>query len=526
MARWFRRFWRLLMAVPLAIGVAVFLTEMCPGLLRGPLAFLTELLAAIPSVIYGLWAVFVLVPLLREHVNPWLDQDCLAGRASLPTTIPPAWAFSLPAVILAIMILPIISSLTREVMTAVPHSQREAVLALGATRWEMIRMGVLRNARIGIVGAVILGLGRALGETMAVTMVIGNSLEIQRSLLSNGNTMASVIANEFAEAVGDLHLSALMEIGLALFIVTIIVNAFAQLLVWAVTRGAPSRRIEAQRTESRCSVSYAGEEKLNTEHKMRARFRTVDRWRGYRLWRSCPPCWWSRRWSPSSSISSTRAPVRSIWTSSPRFPSRSARPAAAWPMPLSGSAILLGLASLIGVPIGIGGGIFLAEFGRGTKLANAVRFTADVLNGVPSIVMGIAIYALIVVPQGHFSAFSGGVALGIMMIPTVCRTTEEMLLMVPHAVREAALALGVPNWRSVLSITVKTASPGIITGCMLAFARVAGETAPLIFTALRQRVLEHRAQPAHRRSAACRFTSTPSRPTTTGTGWRGRARWC
>ena len=148
-----------------------------------------------------------------------------------------------------------------------------------------------------------------------------------------------------------------------------------------------------------------------------------------------------------------------------------------------GSAILLCVGSLIGVPMGIAGGIFLAEFGRGTKLANAVRFTADVLNGVPSIVMGIAVYSLVVVPQGHFSAFSGGVALGIMMIPTVCRTTEEMLLMVPNAVREAALALGVPNWRSVLSITVKTASPGIITGCMLAFARVAGETAPLIFTA-------------------------------------------
>lgn len=156
-----------------------------------------------------------------------------------------------------------------------------------------------------------------------------------------------------------------------------------------------------------------------------------------------------------------------------------------------GSGILLALASAIGVPLGIGGGIYLAEFGQGTKLANSIRFTADVLNGVPSIVMGVAAYALIVSPHvswlpflGHFSAFSGGVALGIMMIPTICRTTEEMLLMVPHAIREAALGLGVPNWRSVLSITVKTASPGIITGCMLAFARVAGETAPLIFTAL------------------------------------------
>ncbi|HUY81231.1 MAG TPA: phosphate ABC transporter permease PstA [Acidobacteriaceae bacterium] len=148
-----------------------------------------------------------------------------------------------------------------------------------------------------------------------------------------------------------------------------------------------------------------------------------------------------------------------------------------------GSAVLLAISSVLGVPIGIGAGVYLSEFGRGTRLANMVRFTADVLNGVPSIVMGIAAYSLVVLPQKHFSALSGGVALGIMMIPTITRTTEEMLLMVPHAVREAALGLGVPNWRSVLSITLKTASPGVITGCMLAFARVAGETAPLLFTA-------------------------------------------
>lgn len=148
-----------------------------------------------------------------------------------------------------------------------------------------------------------------------------------------------------------------------------------------------------------------------------------------------------------------------------------------------GSGVLLAISSVLGVPIGIGAGVYLSEYGRGTRLANMVRFTADVLNGVPSIVMGIAAYAIVVLPQKHFSALSGGVALGIMMIPTITRTTEEMLLMVPHAVREAALGLGVPNWRSVLSITLKTASPGVITGCMLAFARVAGETAPLLFTA-------------------------------------------
>lgn len=148
-----------------------------------------------------------------------------------------------------------------------------------------------------------------------------------------------------------------------------------------------------------------------------------------------------------------------------------------------GSGIILALASLIGVPVGIAAGVYLAEFGRGNVLASAVRFTADVLNGVPSIVMGIAIYSLIVMQQKHFSAFAGGVALAIMMVPTITRTTEEMLATVPHAIREAALGLGVPKWRTVLSVSLKTASPGIITGCMLAFARVAGETAPLLFTA-------------------------------------------
>lgn len=148
-----------------------------------------------------------------------------------------------------------------------------------------------------------------------------------------------------------------------------------------------------------------------------------------------------------------------------------------------GSGIILGLASLMGIPIGIAAGVYLSEFGRGTFLGNAIRFTADVLNGVPSIVMGIAIYSLVVKPEQHYSALAGGIALAIMMIPTVTRTTEEMLATVPHAIREAALGLGVPKWRTAISVSLRTASPGIITGCMLAFARVAGETAPLLFTA-------------------------------------------
>ena len=229
----------LCIAVPLAIGVAVFLTEMCPRPLRAPISFLTELLAAIPSVVYGLWAVFVLVPLMRDQIGPFLLKTL--GWTGFFEGYNMGIGMLTASIILAIMILPIISSITREVMLAVPNSQREAALALGATRFEMIRIGVLRNARIGIVGGIILGLGRALGETMAVTMVIGNRPEIAKSLFAPGYTLASVIANEFSEATGDLYLSALMEIGLALFIVTIVVNAFARLLVWAVTRGAPAR---------------------------------------------------------------------------------------------------------------------------------------------------------------------------------------------------------------------------------------------------------------------------------------------
>jgi phosphate transport system permease protein len=229
----------LIIAVPLAVGVAVFTTEMCPRALRGPLSFFVELLAAIPSVIYGLWAIFVLVPLLSGYVQPFLAT--ILGWTGLFGGPQYGVGMLAAGVILAIMIIPIISSITREVLMVVPQHQREGVLALGATRWEMIRVGVLRNARAGIVGGVILGLGRALGETMAVTMVIGNNPQIVKSLFAPGYTMASVLANEFSEATGDLYLSSLIEIGLALFFVTIVVNALAQLLVWTVTRGQPAR---------------------------------------------------------------------------------------------------------------------------------------------------------------------------------------------------------------------------------------------------------------------------------------------
>lgn len=227
----------LLIATPLALGVSIFLSEIAPKWLRQPVGFLVDLLAAIPSVVYGLWGIFVLIPLLRDPIGPFLRETLRLGGT--PLFSGPNYGYSMLAagMILAIMILPFISAVTREVLLAVPRSQREAALALGATRWEMIRDAVLPYARSGIIGGIILGLGRALGETMAVTMLIGNRPEISASLFAPGYTMASLIANEFSEATSDAHLSALMGVGAVLFAVTLVVNALARWLVWRVTRG-------------------------------------------------------------------------------------------------------------------------------------------------------------------------------------------------------------------------------------------------------------------------------------------------
>jgi phosphate transport system permease protein len=228
----------LIIATPLALGVAIFLSEYAPAWLRQPIAFFVDLLAAIPSVVYGLWGIFVLIPLLRQHVIPFLRDTLHLGAT--PFFTGPAYGNSMLAagLILAIMVLPYISSVSREVLLAVPRSQREAAMALGATRWETIQKAVLPFARSGVIGGIILGLGRALGETMAVTMLIGNRHEISASLLAPGYTMASIIANEFSEASNDMHFAALMAVGFVLLVVTLIVNAIARWLVWRVARQA------------------------------------------------------------------------------------------------------------------------------------------------------------------------------------------------------------------------------------------------------------------------------------------------
>jgi len=225
----------LIIAAPIGLGVAIFLNEMATAEVRSVIAFLVEMLAAIPSVVYGLWGIFVLAPWLRETVEPGLVK--WFGFIPLFQGTPLGFGMLAGGLILAVMILPTIAAISGEVMAAVPNEQREAALALGATKWEMIRLAVLPYAKSGILGGVMLGLGRALGETMAVTMVIGNRPDILPSLFAPAYSIAAVIANEFTEATYDLYLSALVEIGLILFGITLILNVFARLLVWSAARG-------------------------------------------------------------------------------------------------------------------------------------------------------------------------------------------------------------------------------------------------------------------------------------------------
>lgn len=231
-------FLAVLISVPIGLGIAIFLAELAPDWLRQPLGFLVELLAAVPSVVYGLWALFVLVPTLIQPIAKLLNSQL----SFLPFFEGPVYGPSrlAAALVLSIMILPTISSVSRDVFLAIPSAQREASLALGATEWETISQVLVPYGLSGILGAVILGLGRALGETIAVTMVIGNNLDLSASLLHPGYTMASIIANEFSEATSDLYRQALIEIGLVLFVITLLLNMIARLMVWRVARRVPT----------------------------------------------------------------------------------------------------------------------------------------------------------------------------------------------------------------------------------------------------------------------------------------------
>lgn len=463
------------LSVPISLGIAVFLSEIAPPQVRTPLSFLVELLAAIPSVVYGLWALFILVPVMKTTIEPAL----VGTLGFLPFFQGDPFGYDLltAGVVLAIMITPTITAASREALLAAPREYREAAYALGATRWEVSRRVVIPYVRSGLFGAVILGLGRAIGETMAVTMVIGNRPEISLSLLNPGYTLASVIANEFTEATTDLYLAALIEVGLVLFLLALVVNILARLLIsraWRVRERRPRAGIVAPLLALvRKAFRYR-----TTERSRRVVDRTMTG-----LMIGC--------------LVIALVPLASILYEVLRRGASaiSLEFITALPLPagevgggignaILGSFLIVGVAAGMGVPLGLAAGVYVSEYGKKGWLGRTVRLLNDVLTEFPSIVIGIFAYLSIVLATRQFSAFAGSFALAIIMLPIIARTTEESLHLVPNEIREAALALGVPKWKATLLVTVPAAKSGIVTGVLLAVARVMGETAPLILTVL------------------------------------------
>ncbi|HLN32698.1 MAG TPA: phosphate ABC transporter permease subunit PstC [Gemmataceae bacterium] len=472
----------MLIAVPLGVGTAAYLSEIAPGWLKRSGSFFVEMLAAVPSVVYGFWGLFVLSPALHR-LGRFLGNPDWGGIGILPAGI-----------VLAIMIVPYVAAVSYDVCRAVPSAQREGSLALGASRWQTIWRVVLPYARPGIVGGCFIALGRALGETMAVTMLIGNRTEISLSPFAMGNSIASVIANEFTEATYDLYLSALAELGLVLLLVSVIVNSLARLLIWRVSRVrhitsffAGRLRVtskQAPRQTSTTANDQMAEETppppLRPSQRTRRRTHWIDRTMtvvlGACLFATLLPLFFILGHLVYEGISALN------WQFFVNLPAPVGQTGGGMANALYGSALLVALATAFAVPIGLLAAIFLAEY-RSGRLGRTVRFVGELLGGVPSIVVGIFAYTLVVKPLGHFSGWAGGFALGVMMIPIVMRASEEALKLVPGTIRDASHALGAKHYQTVLRVTIPAALPAIITAVFLAIARVAGETAPLLLTA-------------------------------------------
>jgi phosphate transport system permease protein len=479
----------LLIAIPLGVGTAAFLSEIAPGWLRKTGAFFVEMLAAVPSVVYGFWGVFVLAPVLRVIFT------ALGGPNDGGFGIVPA------GLILSIMIVPYIAAVSYDVCRAVPRAQREASLALGATRWQTIWRVVLPYARPGIIGGCFLALGRALGETMAVTMLIGNRPVISASPFALGNSIASVIANEFMEAVYSLHRSALVELGLVLLLVSVIVNSLARLLIRRVSRIGPRRSVFgaiAGLWRRRAALPPAAPLAADAT----APLAPLS---GRPLPVSLEKARWINRLMTGVLGLCLAITVSALflilghlifqgvgalnWDFFVKLPVPMGEPGGGLANALYGSLLLVGLATLFAVPVGVLAAIYLAEY-RSDRLGPAVRFIGELLSGVPSIVIGLFSYYAMVQPLSHltgghvrFCAWAGAFALGVIMIPIVMRASEEALKLVPQSIRSASYALGASRYQTVLRVVVPAALPAIITAVFLAIARIGGETAPLLLTA-------------------------------------------
>jgi phosphate transport system permease protein len=479
----------MLIAVPLGVGSAAFLSEIATGAVKRIGSFLVELLAAIPSVVYGFWGINVLAPVMQDLFDI-VGGPNIGGKCILTA-----------GVILAIMIVPYVAAVAYDVCQAVPRTQREGALALGATRWQTIWKVVLPYARPGIIGGCFLALGRAIGETIAVTMLIGNATNIQWLPFGQGATIPSVLAQELPGPSTAMHASALIELGLLLFGVTIGMNILARVLIWRVgrTRGgsavADPDPVAPPATET-ADAPRRVLSPLPPNPSAQVTDRVMTGVLGLSLIVTCGPLFLilgyiTVRGLGAFSDPSVGATLVNIWQFFTALPKPQGEPGGGLANGLVGSVLIVGLATLFALPVGLLAAIYLAEY-RTSRLVPVVRFFGELLNGVPSIVIGTFMAALVrlfiemrfLSPREQFSGWAGAFALSVMMIPIVMRASEEALKLVPQALRNASHALGAHYWQTVLHVTVPAALPAIITGTFLAIARIAGETAPLLLTVL------------------------------------------
>jgi phosphate transport system permease protein len=538
----------MLLAVPLGVASAAFLSEIAPGWVQKAGAFLIELLAAIPSVVYGFWGLFFLAPAVQwafDTLGPlWLGVGNavrgLAGAEPLGA-VPNTGGSGLLAagLVLAVMILPYVTAITYDVCRAVPRSQREGSLALGATRWQTIWRVVLPYARPGIMAASFLALGRALGETMAVTMLVGNQAVVELSPFALGDSIASRIANQLNEADTRDFRAALVALALVLFAVTAAFNVFARLLLARLTRG-PSAASQRSTVNGQQSAGEARPPAAGTPDVGAASAGMPPEQGSFDARPTLPPPrsrarLWNRvmTWVLGGCLAATVVPlflilgyiaVRGAAAVTPDlFLEDAHRPNLTndqfeqyreyqrtgreedyprneignWAYrgglghAMVGSLMLVGAAAVFAVPVGLLAAVFLAE-ARRSRLAAAVRFVAELLGGVPSIVIGIFAYSCLVYPfwlpwtggdPFGFNGWAGAFALGVMMIPIVVRSAEEAMRLVPDPIRQASYALGASRVQTTLRVVLPAALPAIVTGVFLAVGRIAGETAPLLLTA-------------------------------------------
>jgi phosphate transport system permease protein len=487
----------LAIGAPIAVGAALFITQYAPRRLAQLLGYIVDLLAAVPSVVYGLWGIIFLVPHMGgvsqivSDVLGWIPIFHYDG-APAPRSVFAA------GIVLAIMILPIIAAISREVFLQTPRENIEAAYALGATKWEMIRLAVLPHGRSGVISAIVLGFGRALGETIAVAMVLSQTNTFfTRFLEPGGNTIAANIAVQFKNAF-DVGRGALIASGLVLFVITLLVNYLAR---WIAQRGVIRDDVRPAKSTAAETAEAADESPLEAfQHKtINPRDTRQDNALRAASLTSVAP---GRRivdllarGGVALAFLLAVLPLISVLVlvisngakdfngyylqHSMRNITESQAGGGAYHAIL-GTLEQVGLATLIAVPIGVLVAIYLVEYGRGW-MARAVTFIVDVMMGLPSIVAGLFVLSLWILAFGFkASGFAGSLALLILMLPLTIRSSEEMLKLVPHALREASYALGVPRWRTILRIVVPTALPGIVTGVMLGIARIMGETAPVL----------------------------------------------